>query len=141
MGVSLTLVTRGRRCSGRVYCLVSRSGSLSVSGFRSPPCKAVVSWNNQANPCSLGNTILHGVFPCDREDHGTLSSMAVVYVPAINGLRSTGVTVGHERHAVQLISTGDLNVISMWLGFVGASSRKPSIQCTVMHKRTKKSGD
>lgn len=103
-------------------------------------CKAVVSCTNQERPCSRGNSILFGVFPCTKDDHEALSTMAAVYMPDIDELRCAGVEVGGERRAVRLILTGDFNFTSTWLGHMGASSRMPCLQCTAMRRRTKKNG-
>lgn len=89
----------------RLWSGLDKVGALSS-------CKAVVSCVNQAHPCSRGNTILYGVFPCDKENHKTLSTMADAYVPDIDRLRSTGVLVRGERRAVLLILTSDYNFMS-----------------------------
>lgn len=67
--------------------------------------------------------------------------MADVHVLDIDSLRLTGVLIRGGRRAVRLIITGDFNFMSTWLGHMGASSRMPCKQCTVMRRRTKKIGD
>lgn len=77
-------------------------------------CKAILSILNQEHPCSRGNTILYGVFPCKKDDHDALSRMAAVYVPDIDALRTGGVEVSGERRAVRLILLGDYCFITLW---------------------------
>lgn len=115
-------------------CLGLDKGGLISS------CKAFLSIANQEHPCSRGNTILSGVFPCQKGDYAALSSVADVYGPDIDELRASGVQVDGQRRAVRLILTGDYSFTTTWCGHMGASSRMPCLYCTVMRRRTRRNG-
>ena len=53
-------------------------------------CKAVLSCANQLHPSSRGNSILYGIFPCQKDDHAALTQMADVYVPDLDSIRTSG---------------------------------------------------
>lgn len=103
-------------------------------------CKALLSILNQEKPCSRGNTLLYGVFPCEKDDHDAISRMADVYVPGIDELRKRGVVVSGARRAVRLILTGDYGFVNLWLGHKGASSPMPCLYCAAMRRCTARNG-
>ena len=57
-------------------------------------CKAVLSCANQVHPSSRGNSILYGIFPCQKDDYAALTPMADVYVPHLDSMRTSGLNMG-----------------------------------------------
>jgi len=98
-------------------------------GGRQSSCKAILACINQPHPCSRDNTILFGVFPCEKDDYRSLTAMAELFAPDLEDLRTNGITVAGVTRAVHLILMGDYSFTTSFDGHAGASCRFPCVCC------------
>jgi len=66
-------------------------------------CKAVLSCANHAHSCRRDSTVLFGVFPCQKDDYLTMSTMAELFAEDLDDLRTNGVSVRGATRSVRLI--------------------------------------
>jgi len=107
-----------------------------VKGGRQSSCKAILSCINQAQPCRRDNTILFGVFPCEKDDYASLAAMAELYAPDLEDLRANGDTVGGVTRPVHLILMVDYSFTSSPDGHAGATCRFPCCYCCCLARLT-----
>jgi len=103
-------------------------------------CKAVLTCANQLHPSSRGNSILYGLFPCEKDNRAAFACIAEVYVPDLDDLRTGGVDVSGSRRAVTLIKIGEYAFMTSWVGHEGASILMPCLWCTALRRRTQQNG-
>ena len=99
-------------------------------------CKAVLSCANQAHPCRRDNTVPFGVFPCQKDDYLTMSTMAELFAEDLDDLRTNGISVRGATRSVRLILTGDYAFETTFLGHSGASGPMPCVWCCALARPT-----
>jgi len=96
----------------------------------------VLSCANQAHPCRRDNTVLFGVFPCQKDDYLTMSTMAELFAEDLDDLRTNGISVRGATRSVRLILTGDNAFETTFLGHSGASGPMPCVWCCALARPT-----
>jgi len=105
-------------------------------GGRQSSCKAILACINQAHSCSRDNTILFGVFPCQKDEYSSLAAMAELYAPDLEDLRTNGVSVAGVKRPVHLVLLGDYSFTTSFDGHAGASSCVPCAYCCCLARNT-----
>jgi len=102
---------------------------LDKGGRGTPTAKLVATVANQACPPIRANSILMSTMLCSRDDNDGLHEMIGPWVLELQGTLSRDVAVEGTLRAVRLIWTGDLALLSAFVGHAGASARFPSVFC------------
>jgi len=110
-------------------------------GGRQSSCKAILACVNQPHPCGRDNTILFGVFHCEKDDYRSLAAMAELFAPDLEDLRSNGITVAGVTRVVHLILIGDYSFTTSIDGHAEASCRFRACTAAASRDRLPSAGD
>jgi len=116
---------------GRPEREILLSFGLEKGGHQSS-CQAILACINQPQPCIRDNTILFGVFTCQKDEYSSLAAMAELYAQDFVDFRTNGVTVGGVTRAVHMTLTGEYSFTTTIDGHAGATCRFPCGYCCCM---------
>ena len=94
-----------------------------VKGGRQSSFKDFLACIKQPQPCSTDNTVLFGVFPCQKDDYSSLAASAELYAQDLEDVRTYGVTVGGVTRPVHMMPMGDYSFTTTFDGHAGATFR------------------
>jgi len=96
----------------------------------------VLSCTNHAHPCRWDSTVLLCVFPCQKDDYLTMSTMAERFAEDLEELWTSHTSVRGATRSVRLMLTGAYAFETTFLGHSGASGSMPCAWCCALVRPT-----